>query len=113
MDVPPPSSDDRLYRLLMSAVTGYAIFMLDTDGRIVSWDAGGQRANGYRADEIIGQMATREHPLAVKPCEPGPSIFLKSRSRHPGCRQPSKSRCSGRTQGRPACAAMLPRRRRG
>jgi PAS domain S-box-containing protein len=55
MDMSPPSDDDRMYRLLMSAMTDYAIFMLDPCGHIVSWDAGAQRAEGYTADEILGQ----------------------------------------------------------
>jgi PAS domain S-box-containing protein len=43
------------YRLLVQEVKEYAIFMLDTSGRIVTWNAGAQRLKGYTADEIIGQ----------------------------------------------------------
>jgi PAS domain S-box-containing protein len=43
------------FRLLIEAVKDYAIFMLDVDGRIVSWNTGAQLLKGYRADEIIGQ----------------------------------------------------------
>jgi PAS domain S-box-containing protein len=43
------------FRLLVEAVQDYAIFMLDPDGRISSWNAGAQRIKGYAADEIIGQ----------------------------------------------------------
>jgi PAS domain S-box-containing protein len=43
------------FRLLVEAVSDYAIFMLDPDGRIASWNAGAQRSKGYAADEIIGQ----------------------------------------------------------
>lgn len=40
---------------LVEAVQDYAIFMLDPQGYVVSWNPGAQRAKGYRADEIIGQ----------------------------------------------------------
>ena len=36
-------------------MTDYAIFMLDPDGTVASWNTGGERLKGYRADEIIGQ----------------------------------------------------------
>jgi PAS domain-containing protein len=34
------------YRLLVDAITDYAIYMLDTDGRVSSWNAGAQRFKG-------------------------------------------------------------------
>ncbi|MGL4559353.1 MAG: PAS domain-containing protein, partial [Afipia sp.] len=46
---------DGRYRLLVEAVTDYAIYMLDPEGRITSWNPGAQRFKGYAADEIIGQ----------------------------------------------------------
>ena len=42
-------------RLLVESSTDYAIFMLDPDGVIVSWNRGAQRIKGYTADEIIGR----------------------------------------------------------
>ncbi len=47
-------SEER-FRLLIAAVEDYAIFMLDPEGRVVSWNAGAQRIKGYTAQEIIGQ----------------------------------------------------------
>jgi PAS domain S-box-containing protein len=47
-------SEER-FRLLVENVGDYAIFMLDPDGRIASWNTGAERSNGYTADEIIGQ----------------------------------------------------------
>ena len=47
-------SEER-FRLLIEAVKDYAIFMLDTQGRVASWNAGAERIKGYRADEIIGE----------------------------------------------------------
>ena len=43
------------FRRLVNAVAEYAIFMLDVDGRVVSWNAGAQRIKGYEAHEIIGR----------------------------------------------------------
>jgi PAS domain S-box-containing protein len=42
-------------RLLIEGVTDYAIYLLDTGGHVVNWNAGAERLKGYRADEIIGQ----------------------------------------------------------
>jgi PAS domain S-box-containing protein len=43
------------YKILVDSVQDYAIFSLDTDGRIVSWNKGAQKIKGYTADEIVGQ----------------------------------------------------------
>jgi PAS domain S-box-containing protein len=43
------------FRRLVNAVAEYAIFMLDRDGRVVSWNAGAQRIKGYAAHEIVGR----------------------------------------------------------
>jgi PAS domain S-box-containing protein len=42
------------YRMLLDEVQDYAIFMLDPQGQIVSWNAGAERIKGYKAEEIIG-----------------------------------------------------------
>ena len=47
------------FRLLVNAITDYAIYMLDPSGHVVSWNAGAQRFKGYTADEIIGQHFSR------------------------------------------------------
>lgn len=43
------------FQLLVDAVGEYAIFMLDLDGTVESWNFGAQRIKGYTADEIIGR----------------------------------------------------------
>ncbi len=43
------------FRLLIQGVTDYAIYMLDPEGRVASWNAGAQRIKGYLAEEIIGK----------------------------------------------------------
>jgi PAS domain S-box-containing protein len=62
----PPIRDwrkrERRFRLLIEAVQDYAIFMLDTNGRITSWNAGAERIKGYLPSEIIGQHFSRFYP---------------------------------------------------
>ncbi|HEY3697303.1 PAS domain S-box protein [Phenylobacterium sp.] len=48
-------SDERRYRLLVDAITDYAIYMLDVTGVVISWNPGAQRFKGYAADEIVGR----------------------------------------------------------
>ncbi|ADP17565.1 sensory box protein 8 [Achromobacter xylosoxidans A8] len=47
------------YQLLVEGVLDYAIFLLDANGFIASWNAGAQRFKGYEAAEIIGQHFSR------------------------------------------------------
>src|SRR5688572_29716309 len=48
-------SDESRYRLLVDAITDYAIYMLDVEGYVTSWNAGARRFKGYESDEIIGR----------------------------------------------------------
>jgi len=50
---------ERQFRLLVSGVTDYALYMLDPQGNIVSWNAGGEHIKGYTPNEIIGQHFSR------------------------------------------------------
>src|SRR5207244_8710004 len=50
------------FRLLVDSVIDYAIFMLDTEGRVVTWNAGAERIKGYRADEIRGRHFSCFYP---------------------------------------------------
>ena len=43
------------YQLLLKNVRDYALYMLDTGGRVRNWGDGGQRLKGYTADEIVGR----------------------------------------------------------
>src|SRR5690242_3704428 len=47
--------DDVRYRLLVEAITDYAIYMLDPSGIVVSWNPGAQRFKGYEAPAILGK----------------------------------------------------------
>ncbi len=51
-------------RLLVQGTTDYAIFMLDPQGRVVTWNAGAERFKGYKAGEIIGQHFSKFYPQA-------------------------------------------------
>ena len=54
-------SEER-FRLLVESVVDHAIFMLDPQGHIISWNAGAERIKGYRAEEIIGQHFSCFYP---------------------------------------------------
>lgn len=47
------------YRLLVDAITDYAIFMLDREGHVSSWNPGAQRFKGYTESEILGEHFSR------------------------------------------------------
>ncbi|HWF00518.1 MAG TPA: PAS domain S-box protein [Caulobacteraceae bacterium] len=48
------AADDRS-RLLLDAIADYAIYMLDRDGRVTSWNVGAERLKGYSREEILGR----------------------------------------------------------
>ena len=52
-------SEDGRYRLLVEAITDYAIYMLSPEGIVSSWNPGARRFKGYEAGEIIGQHFSR------------------------------------------------------
>ena len=56
-------SEER-FRLLVESVKDYAIFILDPNGLVATWNIGAERIKGYRADEIIGQHFSRFYPEA-------------------------------------------------
>jgi PAS domain S-box-containing protein len=62
---------DERFRLLIEGVKEYAIFLLDSLGQVISWNAGAERLKGYRAEEIIGKhfsvLYPREDVMSGKP----------------------------------------------
>jgi len=68
---PRPFSSAQRFELLVDAVIDYAIYMLDTEGRVSSWNRGARRIKGYEADEILGRhfstFFTEEDRRAGKP----------------------------------------------
>jgi PAS domain S-box-containing protein len=67
---------ERQFRLLVAGVTDYALYMLDPNGLITSWNGGAQRIKGYTSDEIIGQHFSRFYT------EPDRAAGLPARSLH-------------------------------
>ena len=61
-----------LYQLLVESVQDYAIFALDPEGYVMSWNAGAQRLKGYTREEIVGRHFSTFYPaedLAKPPWE--------------------------------------------
>jgi len=58
-------SEER-FRLLVEGVKDYAIFMLDANGFVASWNSGAERINGYSADEIIGKHFSLFYPAEAR-----------------------------------------------
>ncbi len=72
-------SDEGRYRLLIEAVTDYAIYMLDPTGIVASWNPGAERFKGYTADEIVGQHFSRFYTEEDKAAElPARALQLAS-----------------------------------
>jgi len=57
-------SEER-FRVLVRSVKDYGIFMLDPDGRVVSWNEGARRIKGYEAEEILGKHFSTFYPADV------------------------------------------------
>jgi PAS domain S-box-containing protein len=58
-------SEER-FRLLVEGVSDYAIFMLDPNGYVMTWNSGAERIKGYKASEIVGQHFSKFYPIDVK-----------------------------------------------
>ncbi|CAN5774529.1 ATP-binding protein [soil metagenome] len=56
------SESEERFRLLVTSVRDYAIFMLDTQGHVLTWNAGAERFKGYTAAEIVGSHFSRFYP---------------------------------------------------
>ena len=54
------------FRLLVESVQEYAIFMLDTRGRVITWNAGAQRLKGYATSEILGRHFSVFYPAGQR-----------------------------------------------
>ena len=63
------------------ACSDYAIFMLDPDGRVATWNAGAERIKGYTAEEIIGQHFSIFYPPEALARAAGPSTSCEVATR--------------------------------
>jgi PAS domain S-box-containing protein len=70
-------SELQRFQLLISAIRDYAIYMLDIDGRVASWNAGAERFKGYSEAEIRGQHFSRFY-TAEDQASGLPELALKS-----------------------------------
>jgi PAS domain S-box-containing protein len=61
-DITVFTHQENLFRLLVSRVRDYPLFVLDLQGRIATWNAGAERIKGYRAEEIIGKHFSVLYP---------------------------------------------------
>jgi PAS domain S-box-containing protein len=61
---PITAQRDDLFRLLVESVKDYAIFLLDPEGHIRTWNEGARRLKGYRSDEAIGKHFSIFYPPA-------------------------------------------------
>lgn len=52
-------SEAQRFQLLIDSVVDYAIFMLDADGNVLTWNSGAERLKGYSSHEIVGQHFSR------------------------------------------------------
>ena len=75
---------EETFRLLVEGIQDYAIFMLDKHGKVVSWNKGAERINGYLANEIIGQHISRFFPVdAIERNQPQRELAVaKSQGRY-------------------------------
>jgi PAS domain S-box-containing protein len=62
VNAPESHPSDERFRLLVESVRDYAIFMLDPEGFVSTWNIGAERIKGYTADEIIGKHFSTFYP---------------------------------------------------
>jgi PAS domain S-box-containing protein len=77
---------DELFRLLVTTVADYAIFLLDPVGHVVSWNTGAERIKGYAAAEIVGRHFSAFYPESQRAAgEPAAALARAEREgRHHG-----------------------------
>ncbi|MCP3407465.1 PAS domain S-box protein [Bradyrhizobium sp. CCGB01] len=73
-------SGEGRYQLLVEAITDYAIYMLDRDGYVTSWNPGARRFKGYEADEIIGHHFSKFYTDAERE-QKVPALALEEAAR--------------------------------
>jgi PAS domain S-box-containing protein len=65
---------EQRFRLMIEAVKDYAIFTLDSAGRVASWNAGAQRIKQYAAEEILGQHFSIFYPPEDRATKPAAEL---------------------------------------
>ncbi len=82
----PSNPTDELFRLLVTSVTDYAIYLLDPAGHVVSWNVGAERIKGYSTADIVGRHFSVFYPQAQRDAgEPAAALARAAREgRHHG-----------------------------
>jgi PAS domain S-box-containing protein len=60
------SQNEQIFRLMVGSVKDYAIFMLDPNGNVLTWNEGAQRIKGYTSDEIVGRHFSNFYPQEAR-----------------------------------------------
>ena len=84
--------------MLIHGVVDYAIFMLDPDGHVATWNPGAERIKGYTADEIIGQHFSRSTPRRTAAAGVPDRALRTGRARRAGS-QPRAGACARTAAG--------------
>jgi len=72
-----PSEQADLFRLLVESIRDYAVFVLDPEGRVLTWNPGAQAMKGYTRDEIVGMHFSKFYlPEAVASGWPARELML-------------------------------------
>ena len=72
-----PAKHGDLYRLLVESIRDYAVFVLDPEGRVMTWNPGAQALKGYTRDEIVGEHFSKFYlPEAVASGWPARELML-------------------------------------
>jgi len=71
---------EQRFRLMIEAVKDYAIFMLDPDGTVATWNTGAQRIKQYAAEEIIGKHFSIFYPPEERDTKPATVLDLVRRA---------------------------------
>jgi PAS domain S-box-containing protein len=72
-------SEER-FRLLVDSVTDYAVYMLDLDGAITSWNRGAQRITGHPRDDVLGTHFSRFYPEEERASLPWEQLAVARRT---------------------------------
>jgi PAS domain S-box-containing protein len=71
------ADNNQVFRLLVDSVRDYAVFVLDPEGFVITWNAGAQAIKGYTRDEILGQHFSKFYlPEAVESGWPSRELML-------------------------------------
>jgi PAS domain S-box-containing protein len=76
----PLEALEHRYQLVIDSVNDYAIFMLDTEGHIISWNLGAERIKGYTSNEVLGKHFSMFYPPEDKEWDkPGRELEIAAR----------------------------------